>query len=246
MKAYINNETGSGKTLFSSILALLYSELNPTCKIYANYHINLYDKETNKPKVIYTQFSLLPFSEIEKGNCLIILDDFYAIKNADYYSGILAVLSRKTKMEIILTIQYYTDLTKRVRKLCHFEIQPFISNLDIYENITEKSTLNLKWYRESNETLILDFYMSNIYNLLNYGKNFDYTYIPKEMNLYNTNEVVSFGTESKLIKEVAKFSNNFSDVEMNCSIISKNRTEMKRLINQVCKLKGIENWLNLK
>lgn len=246
MKAYINNETGSGKTMFASILALLYSELNPNNDIYANYHINLYDIETNKLKVIYTRFSLLPFSRIEKGNCLIILDDFYAIKNADYYSGLLATLSRKTQMEILLTIQYYTDLTKRVRKLCHYEIQPTLSHLDIYDKITEKSELFLKWYRESTDTLLFETKISNIYDLLNYGKRFVFTYIPDDLPLYDTNETVEFGTESKLITEIAEFSENFPDVEMNASIVCKNRTDMKRLISQVCKVKGIENKLDFK
>lgn len=243
MRAYINNESGSGKTLLASILALLYSELNPNNDIYANFHINLYDVKTDKPKVVYTKFALLPFSRIEKGNCLIILDDFYAIKNANYYSGLLAAISRKTLMEVILTIQYYTDLTKRVRKLCQYELKPELTNLDIFGKITKESRLFIEWYNEATETLMFETEIPNLYNLIFHGKLFKYSYIPENLSLYNTNETVEFGTESKLINEIAEFSIDYPDIEMNASIVCKNRTDMKRLIRDVCRLKGIENRL---
>lgn len=243
MKAYFNNETGSGKTLSATLFALFFAEMNPELKIYSNYHINLFNKETRECINVYTSSCLLPFSEVKKGNCLIIFDDFYAIKNADFYSGMLAVLSRKTQMDILLTIQYYTDIKKRVRELCHYEITPTVSNLDIFGKLTDKSTLNLSFYHPRTLDFLFCTAFYNVKHFLDNIKKFEFYNIFCEYPLYNTDEVPEFLTESKKIDEVAKFSNNFYDIEMNCGIIERAEGKRNRLIDKVCKKKGVKNKL---
>jgi len=243
MRAYFCNDSGTGKTLASSIFALLYAELNPNNIIYANYHLNIYNNITNKNVCQYVPYSLLPFSIIENGNAMIILDDFYAIKNSDFYSSILASMSRKLDLELLLTIQYYTDITKRVRNLCQKEIMPEITNIDDKGKLTHNSELILKFYNPKSLKLEKIESIPNVLNLL--LNNIKTKNIYTKGNLYNTKEKVEFSIPSEVIEAIAKISNNFHDIEINAYIMySKNNTTLKRVINEVCKKKGILNKIS--
>ena len=146
MKAYINANTGGGKTCLTVFLARLYNELNPKNNIYANFKLNI-------ENAIYSRFMFLPFSIIEKGNCMIIFDDFYALKNIEQYTSILAVLSRKVNVEILLTIQYYTMAKKELRSLCHYEFIPNCSNI-VNKKLTNESSLTFRVVNPISQKLI--------------------------------------------------------------------------------------------
>jgi len=80
-KIYFNMNTGKGKTLIASIIALLFLELHPDFHIFANFHLNIYNKKTNKSMCSFTPYGILPYTELDKGKFLIILDDFINLKN---------------------------------------------------------------------------------------------------------------------------------------------------------------------
>lgn len=240
MRAYINNDSGSGKTLFIAILCLLYAELNPTCHIFANFHLNIYNKKTNKKMTTFSKFGLIPYSRIEKGFCLIALDDFYALRNSDFYTSILAILSRRQFIEVYLSIQYYTDITKRVRHLCQFEIVPFLSDIQ-NDFLTKESELELRFYNPKSMDLISMTTLYNILDLLENGKDFENVYV--KGNLYSTFELVEFDNYTKVIEYISEISENFDDIEVNANIYYKNERKKDKLINDCCNYKGIVNKL---
>jgi len=115
MSFYLIAPMGKGKTLFTTIFAKRYSELNPDNRIFANYHLKL-------PNFYFTPFMFLPLSELH--NCLIICDDVYALSNVNRFTGIVANLSRKKDITIGITAQYYTMITPNLRTLLPFAIYP--------------------------------------------------------------------------------------------------------------------------
>jgi hypothetical protein len=219
-KIFIDGNTGQGKTTTSIFFARLYRELFPNNIIYANFNINI-------SNFIYSQFLLLPFSDIEKGNCMIIFDDTYVSKKLlSKYISILAVLSRKVNVCVIFTTQYYTMLVKENRALCHAKLIPNLTNLINIKGkkqMSEKSELILDVFNPITEKYIKSFKVKKI------------LYIVKEY--FNTNEIVKFPNESLLIKEIAKFSNDLSDVEFNLSLISNNQNQSKRMLKQILEIK---------
>lgn len=219
MKAFINANTGKGKTCLCVYLARLYNYLNPNNRIYANFKLNI-------PNSVYSRFLFLPFSTIEKGNCLLIFDDFYALRNVEQYTSILAVLSRKVNVEILITIQYYTMVKKELRNLCHFEIIPHLTDIQ-NKKLTNTSKLIIEMYNPITEQLISIRQINDILKLIN--------------GYYDTNEIVKFPSERNIIQEIAQFSNDLSDVEFNTSLYTKNQATKKRVVKSVCELKNIKN-----
>src|SRR3989304_5534213 len=107
-KIYINSNTGKGKTLILTIFALLYANLNPNNKIISNYHLNIYNNQTNESMCEYTKYSLLPFSKLLKGNYLVLIDDFISVKKyLKNFNSVLATLSRKTNIDVMISLHYY-------------------------------------------------------------------------------------------------------------------------------------------
>lgn len=219
MKAYINANTGKGKTCLCVYLARVYNQLNPLNTIYANFKLNI-------PNSVYSRFLFLPFSTIEKGNCMLIFDDFYALKNVEQYTSILAVLSRKVNVEILITIQYYTMVKKELRNLCHYEIIPHLTDIE-NKRLTDTSKLILEMYHPITEELLSVRQINNILELIK--------------GFYDTNEIVKFPSERNITAEIAKFSNDLSDIEFNTSLYTKNQSTKKRIIKNVCQIKNIKN-----
>lgn len=205
---YLSEKMGSGKTLFSTYYALLFRELYPKAKIYANYKI----KTTN---FIYSPLLALPLSEIAKSKrSLIIIDDCKALKDLEYFSTIIASLSRKTKTDIILTGQYYTMIKKETRTLSDYKVKVnYIKELDILEVCTIDIEGINEFYR-----------INNI--VANVGK------------YYDTNEIVEFSNENKIKKEILKYSLTIDDLESNLQLFIKNRNTYKRLLKECCIEKG--------
>lgn len=181
---------GGGKTLLTVIYAEHYAKMNPDNPIFANFHIALQN-------FIYTPFIMLPFSQLKK--CLIIADDFYALKTAEGLIEVITCYSRKRNIDIILTTQYYSDIKLKLRTLCHNLIEVkydkindilYIANLDKNNHVFKYLVKNA---------------------VSTYGK------------LYDTEEVVEFPTDRKMEIEILKNSKSIEDLEVNCSMVWKNR-----------------------
>jgi len=219
-KFYIDGATGKGKTTTSIFFARYYRELYPNNIIYANFKINV-------SNFIYSQFLLLPFSDIEKGNCLIIFDDTYVSKKLlSKYISVLAVLSRKVDVSVIFTIQYYAMLVRENRALCHAKLIPTITNLiniNGKKQMSNKSNLIINVYNPITEAFKKSLKIKEILSIVK--------------GYFDTNEKVKFPTETLLIQEIAKFSNDLSDVEFNLSLISNNQNQIKRMTKKILEIK---------
>ena len=222
MKAYIEGFTGTGKTALSVFFSRLYREYNPLFPIYSNVKLNI-------EKVIYTQFGYLPFSKIKKGNCMILLDDYGNLDNTKNYSTYLSTIARKTNTQIILTIQYYTQITKAIREMCDYRILPSLTNL-IYDSnkgmyqMTELSDLIYKSYKPIADKLISSKKIPKILEKVN--------------GYYDTKELVDIPNERIIKEEIAKYSNDLRDVELNVCIYTKNNKKQRDIIQEICENKG--------
>jgi len=222
MKAYIEGFTGTGKTALSVFFSRLYREYNPLFPIYSNVKLNI-------EKVIYTQFGYLPFSKIKKGNCMILLDDYGNLDNTKNYSTYLSTIARKTNTQIILTIQYYTQITKAIREMCDYRILPSLTNL-IYDSnkgmyqMTELSDLIYKSYKPTTDKLISSKKILKILEKVN--------------GYYDTKELVDIPNERIIKEEIAKYSNDLRDVELNVCIYTKNNKKQRDIIQEICENKG--------
>jgi len=163
---------GKGKTLWSVLYAKEYSNLYPDNKIYSNFHIQLKNN-------IYTPFMIFTYNKIE--NSLIICDDFYNLKNLDFFISIVASLSRKMNLDIIMTCQYYTMVPPLLRMLSVL--------VDVY-------------YDKNTDTLY-----SSISDI---DKHTRTDVIPNAVkiakNLYDTNEKVKIITDDAILDELKRFS----------------------------------------
>lgn len=225
MKLYIVGNTGSGKTALAVFIARLYNNINPNNKIYANFHLK---KVKN---FVYSEFMFLPFSEIKKGNCLLIFDDFKAISDLKGYSALLGILSRKLNVSCIFTIQYYIHLTKEMRELCHYEVRPnLIGSQDyngLYDNNTYCKALFIEPINRDFDIIKFRLTIPNIFQFVN-------------EKYYNTNELPEFLNEFTVIKEISKYSNTYKDVFNNVRMYTGNRSLAKQIRKKVCLEKNIE------
>ena len=226
MKAYITGNTGTGKTLLAGVFGLYYRQNHniKTHKIYANLGLNI-------PGVVYTQFGFIPYSKVIKGNSLVILDDFKNLGNMKGFSTYLTTVSRKTNTQIIATVQYYTHIKKEMRDLFDYELIPKLTNLKYNKNkgieeLTSESELSFTPYNPT--TLEQTDKTKVIPNILSIIK-----------GIYNTREVVKPSTKRVKIQEIAKFSNNFHDIEVNVGICESSEFKQEKLIKAVCELKDI-------
>jgi hypothetical protein len=236
-KLYVNSNTGKGKTLLASLLALFFLETHPNFKIIANYHLNIFDNKTNKSLCEYTPLGLLPFSKLEKGNYLIILDDFKAIKqHLENFGSILAILSRKLNVYVLITLHYYTHLIKENREMFNAEIIPELTSLEYNPNthqveLTDKSRLRLI-YIEPNSLDILRYDVLD--NILTFVKgNYQLNNVYVKGKLYDTFEVVKFSNPLKVIQEIVRFSKTKQDVYDNVNLLTKNQSKFHKIVKQV-------------
>lgn len=191
---------GGGKTLFSTLIAKIYSVKYPDREIYANYRLNL-------PNAIFTPNLFMPLSKI--GNCLIIADDFYALKNIDAFIGIIVNLSRKKEIEVIITVQYYTMIQKQIRTLSNY-------------------LASVRYYPDS------DILTATVINQNNQQKMImckNAVSIAKK--IYDTNEVVKFYTENQAKKEILKVCSSPDDLDLNLSLYFRNAATRRRLYKEL-------------
>lgn len=222
MKVYILGNTGTGKTATAMFLALLYRLLNSINIIYSNCSINI-------KNFIFSEFMFLPMDKIKKGNCMLIFDDYKALTSLNNYASVLAVLSRKTNIEVIFTIQYYTHITKEVRELCQLRIEPYIKGQKLLDGSYEKTaSLHLNFYPSDyeNDNLIFSIKIENIFTLID--------------KMYDTNQIPEFLNEYTAIQEIANVSESFKDVYQNVQLYKKSVRDAKRIRKEVCKLMEIE------
>lgn len=187
---------GGGKTLFATLYAKEYSRMYPKQLIYSNFKLKL-------PNSTYSPFLLLPFSQLKK--CLIIADDYYALQNVGGFVQVVVNLSRKLDIDIIITCQYYTMVTKMLRTLANELVE-----------VT---------YDISQDILLAAFDKSRIYyveNAVKLGK-----------KLYDTKEVVKFPTDTVIEKELLKVSATEEDLELNCQMMIKDSRKRKALFQKL-------------
>ena len=235
-KLYINSNTGKGKTLILSLLALLFIDLFPEYTIIANFHLNIFDKKTKKSKCIYSKYSLLPFSELKKGKFLVLIDDFISVKkDLQNFGSILGTLSRKLNVLVYISLHYYTHLSLENRMLFNYELIPTLFKIK-NGKLTESSKAKVECYETSSLEL---HYKFPLYNLLELVKgNYTCNNVYVKGQLYDTYELVSFTNERLIIKEIANWSNNIDDIEQNINLITKSKTRYKYLLKEVKNFKN--------
>lgn len=182
---YIIGNRGTGKTLFSANYAFEYRNKFPDNIIYSNFKLNL-------SNAIYSPFMFLNYSEID--NALIIIDDIRGIKNFENFIFIITNWSRKSKLHILLTGQYYTHFKKESRTLAEYEVHTL--------------------YKKERDILFVAFVDNN--------HNVHYQQIPDAVKrgkkIYNTYEKVPIPTQTRLIELVKETSKNMDDLEINLSL----------------------------
>ncbi|MBA7492416.1 hypothetical protein ES702_02966 [subsurface metagenome] len=204
---------GGGKTLFVSLYARRWAYNHPNGKIFANYKLNL-------PNTTFTPYMFLGLTELRKSrNCLIVIDDFHAYKNMKQFSVIIANLSRKLGMEIVLTVQDWTMVPAIMRRLSTYKIVPS--------------------YSKNYDTLFLRFMVQNRaiqMPTLKFDRPVQKIVIPEK--LYDTREIVGIPTERRVIPEILKYSKNIDDLDDNLFLFTANKQDRKRLFRKLCKKKG--------
>jgi len=195
---------GSGKTLFATNYAKAYSSLYPGRKIYSNYKIKLKNN-------IYDPFMFLSYSKIDKS--LIIIDDIKAIKNFHNFIFVITNWSRKAKLHIILTGQYYTHFKKETRTLAEFEVRPYY--------VPESDMLYLAF-------VDLD---GKVYHQVIKDA------VKNVRHLYDTKEKVPLATDSIMLDLIKKASKNKLDLEINLSLYF-NRAQTNSYLKKLCKELG--------
>lgn len=203
---YVNAIYGGGKTTFTTFHALLYHQLYPNSHIYANYIINL-------PKSIfhYTPVMILPLNEIiNSERTLIIIDDIKSLPILDFFITIIASISRKKNLDIMITGQYYTMFSRELRFLSTYEV-----NVEIKDNLI----LQVKMIDQ---------------NDINYD--FDIECIDKYVFPYfNTNQVVEIVDYDLIYQELLKFCKTKKDIVQNVAYLIKAKKEKKSMITAICK-----------
>ena len=225
MKIYITNNTGFGKTALATYLAKKYRyELAPKDNpIYSTYRINL-------PNCIYTPHGLLPYSTILKGNCLVIFDDVIFLENIKPVIELLAVLARKTDIDVILTSQYdKIDIDKKVRHLCHEHIKVEIEGIKIPNSklYYEKGTNLIQYICKPDKEIPHDIKIVNDIFILIKG-------------LYNTNEIVPKLTDRLKKQEILKLSNDIETLEFNVEMCYKDKRIQIKVLKELMEIKGFD------
>jgi hypothetical protein len=241
-KLYINSNTGKGKTLLASLLALFFLETHINFKVISNYKLNIYNKKTNKSMCEYTKFGLLPFSKLTKGNYLIIIDDFKAVKQyLKNFGSILAILSRKLNVYVIITLHYYTHMIKENREMFNQEVQIELTKLQYNPKkhqieLTDKSNLKAIFIEPNS---LFESKKQIFRNVLRFVKgNIALNNVYIKGKLYNTYEIVEFANQRKIIQEISNFSNSINDLEQNIGLFTSNKREYKSIFNKLMIEKG--------
>ena len=197
-------------------MALDYHEQHPNNQIYANFHIYSGNYPISKKPLKnfnFIPYLFLPISQLS--NCMIIADDYSNISdNIDTLIKIIANMSRKTDVEVLLSGQDYTMINPKLRRMSEYIIYPRLS-IDI-------SVHRLDFYKE-NEKLLRIFQ----------HRKYKVGIIKRVGKYYNTNEIVPFGTERKLLLEIKKYSKNIDDLEINLECFTRNARKRKKFFNDL-------------
>lgn len=215
MKAYICGNTGTGKTALVSYFAQFYREINPTFPIYANMNLNI-------SNTIYTEYGFLPSDKVILGNCLVIYDDIIQIENLKPLINFLAVFCRKTNTDILITCQYYTDVSRKVRYLCHYELEPRLTNLvrvKGIERLTPESELIFSKYNPETLNFLGKHRISNILSVVK--------------DCFDTTEIPKIPYERHIVKEIKKFSNSLDELEFNVGLYTKDKRKQEKIIKEI-------------
>lgn len=161
----------------------------------------------NLPNAVYTPYLFLDYSSL---NCdMIICDDIYSMQNLNGFIALIVNMSRKLELEIILTCQYRTMIPPMIRMLSVLTEVQYSKENDILFVIYQKGeNLELEW----------------AYNAVKEAK-----------NLYDTKEVVNISTQSKIEKEIMKWSKSIEDLEINISLFAKNRLTQDKMFKKLRK-----------
>ena len=247
-KIYFNMNTGKGKTLIASIMALLFLELHDDFHIFSNFHLNIWNKKTKKSMCSFTPYGILPYSTLDKGKFLIILDDFINLRHwLQNFTSIIAVLCRKELIYTYITLHFYTHLTKENREIFNLEALPEITNLKFNPNthnleLSNDSVLKVVFFDSNTLEFKHKKSFFNILRLIKNEFNFKNVYInPNKLNglLYNTNEIVNKPNERLILNEVEKWSKNLKDIEQNIDAITKNKKLYKQYVKEIRERKNI-------
>jgi len=203
---------GGGKTLWAVIYAKLWSLKHPDGHIWANFTINLKNAH-------YTPLMFMSFETLK--DCLIIIDDFRALKNFSRFSILITNISRKKNIEVILTAQYNKHIPLEMRTLTDGKIVPSFSR--------KSGNLFFKIIRKNKPTIKM--------------------YIPRAVStskahkLYDTNEIVAIPVPSLIRKELLRISQNKRDLEINLYYFIGSEVKREKLFKKLCEKKG---WIDIK
>lgn len=216
---------GGGKTTFMTFYARLF-EQETRGKIYANYHLK------NVSNFVYNPYLVIPISELEKNeNSLILVDDIKTLNiNIEHFLKIIASISRKASVDVVMTGQYYTMFPRELRMLSQYQVDCQIEKVNSYDNINPHS----KIIKENNEISVLNVSMLDI------QENefmFQVHNLEKEVFPYfDTNEIVATPNERKIINEIIKFSHTLDDLESNLKSFFKKIKEYNNHLQKLLKL----------
>lgn len=244
MKIIVLNNTGRGKTLIASELALYILNEKKYYKSIGNFHLNIFSNKTNELLHEYTQFGFLPHQKILSGKFLLILDDYISVKQLlRNFNSILARLVRKVDIDVIIIAHYYTHIEKETRELFDYIIEVELKNLNKEKNrLTNKSIAKTYWFNPINYTPYNKELKKTktFYNILECLKPHKYKNVyvnPNYRNgmLYDTFEIVKEALPSTKEKELLKWSNSKTDLEQNIKLLYKSEKKqieyMKYILN---------------
>lgn len=203
---------GNGKTLFCTLYALAYQSLYPENRIYGNYSL------IGIKNYHYSPYMILPFSSLE--NCLLLYDDIASFGN--YSKGILkiiACLSRKNNITVVLTGQYYSMIPKNIRTLSKDVLTYYNKSNDILSIGIANEIGDLE---DKERGYPIRYYVYQTHDAVKIAKDF-----------YDTKEKVPFTTEKHLIDEIIKASKNREDIEIALEIYIENSQKKSRYFKEI-------------
>jgi hypothetical protein len=241
-KMYINANTGGGKTLLSSLIALFFLETHFGYRTISNYKLHIYDKITNKSLCEFTKFGLLPFSKLRNGNYLLIIDDFKAVEQyLKNFGSILAILSRKLNIYCLITLHYYTHLVKETREMFNqeitLELTHLVYNIEKHQTeLSDKSKLKATFY-DTNTLEITN--IETFSNVLDFVRgNFSLENVYVKGNLYNTYDMVNIPNPDTILKEISNYSNDLDSLRDNVNLFTKNESKYHKIVRKISIEKG--------
>lgn len=200
---------GSGKTLAGTILSKEYEINNKNSQIYSNVKLKLNNFN-------YTPFMILPFEKLQ--NCLLFIDDYYALRTAEAFITVLVNLSRKKDISIIITIQYYTMLPKLIRTLvdklgyCFYDKYSDILSIVFVPQETEGYLI------EQQETF------------------FCLKAVESYKQFYDTKQPVEWLLDDYIVREILKICKTRKDIDLNLQMFFKNSTKRDKAKKEANKL----------